>query len=371
MEAVVLKAPRHLVVEDIPLFDLADDQVMVQVEACGICGSDLRYFQGENPWALHTKGVDEPNPPNIVLGHEFVGRVVDAGGSQGASLVGKRVAVLPYRNCQTCYNCRHGMHNLCPNMIHLGHGAGWGKMDYYPGGMAEFCPVWAEKCYVLPERVPPHEAALLDGLGVSLHAVRRAGFEPGRNVAVIGCGPIGLGIAAVARAWGAHEIFCVDVYDVALAIAREVTGGHAIDARTVDPVAYVHDQTAGLGVSFAFDTVCTSQTQRQGLSVLGNQGMLLNLATKRLEVTINLADLGGERMLRGSSNYRIVEFPMAVELLVGGQIEAAPWITHRVPLERVPDTFAMLLDKEDSGAFKAVVEPQGGSGRANQDRAAS
>ena len=105
MEAAVLKAPRRLVVEDIPPFGLAPDQVTVRVEACGICGSDLRYFQGENPWALHTKGVDEANPPNMVLGHEFVGRVVDAGSSQGTSLLGMRVAVLPYRNCQACYNC--------------------------------------------------------------------------------------------------------------------------------------------------------------------------------------------------------------------------------------------------------------------------
>ena len=358
MKAIVLKCPRDLSVEDIPPFGLASDEVMVQVEACGICGSDLRYYLGENPWALHTKGAAFANPPNIVLGHEFVGRVVDTGGSQGESQLGKRVVVLPYRVCQSCYNCRRGMHNICPNMIHYGHGAGWGKMDYYPGGMAEFCPVWAEKCYVLPEHVPPHEAALVDGLGVAVHAVRTAGFRHGKDIAVIGCGPIGMGIAAVARAWGAGEIFCVDVYDVALSIAREVTGGHAIDVRVIDPIAYIDEHTAGAGVNFAFDTVCSIKTQRQGLSILGNQGVLVNMATKKLDVTINLTDLGGERMLRGSSNYLIPEFQMAVDLLVAGQIKAAPWITHRVPLEAVPDTFAMLLDKEASGAFKAVVEPQ-------------
>jgi len=363
MKAAVLKRPRHLVVEDIPPFGLAPDEVMVQVEACGICGSDLRYYVGENPWALHTKGTAQANPANIVLGHEFVGRVVEAGSSQPEGLIGKRVAVLPYRNCQTCYHCRHGMHNLCPNMIHYGHGAGWGEAEYCPGGMAELCPVWAEKCYVLPEDLPPHEAALLDGLGVSLHAVRTAGFQPSKDLAVIGCGPIGMGIAAVARAWGAGKIFCVDVYGVALEIAREVTGGHAIDARRMDPVACVQERTAGLGVSFAFDTVCTTQTQRQGLSILGNQGVLVNMATKKLDVTINLTDLGGERMLRGSSNYLIPEFQMAIDLLVAGQIKAAPWITHRLPLQAVPDTFAMLLNKEASGAFKAVVEPRSESTR--------
>jgi len=114
---------------------------------------------------------------------------------------------------------------------------------------------------------------------------------------------------------------------------------------------------AGRGVSFAFDTVCTAQTQRQGLAMLGNQGILVNVATKRLDVTLSLTDLGGERMLRGSSNYRLEEFPMAIDLLTSGQIDAAPWITHRVPLKAVPDTFALLLHKQAAGAFKAVVEP--------------
>lgn len=242
-------------------------------------------------------------------------------------------------------------------MIHLGHAAGWGEMDYYPGGIAEFCPVWTEKCYVLPEHVLPHEAALLDGLGVSLHALRLAGFQPGKDVVVIGCGPIGMGIAAVARAWGGREIFCVDIYDVALHIARDLIGGQTIDARTTDPVAYVRAQTGGAGVAFAFDTVCHTQTQRQSLSLLSNQGVLVNLATKKLDVTLNLTDLAGERMLRGSSNYRVEEFPMAVDLLVTGQVQVARWITHQVPLVATPDTFALLLNKEATGAFKAVVRP--------------
>lgn len=358
MKAAVLRGPKDLVVEDIRRFDLKPDEVMVQVEACGICGSDLRYFEGENPWSLHTTGAAGSNPPNIVLGHEFVGRVIETGGPMGEALVGKRVAVLPYRICETCDNCRRGMHNLCANMIHYGHGAGWGEMDYYPGGMAQCCPVWAEKCYVLPDHVPSHEAALADGLGVAVHAVRTAGFRPGGDVAVIGCGPIGMGIAAVARAWGARDIFCVDVYDVALDIAQQVVAGHTIDARSADPIEVISDHTAGLGVSYAFDTICNSQSQRQGLSVLGNQGVLVNMATKNLDVTINLTDLGGERTWRVSSNFLIPEFQMALDLLTAGQINAAPWITHRFALDQTPEAFSQLLDKETSGAFKAVIEPQ-------------
>jgi len=358
MRAVVLKEPRRLVVEEIPLFPMAADEVMVQVEACGICGSDLRYYLGENPWALHTKGAADPNPPNMVLGHEFVGRVVEAGGPAGADLVGKRVAVLPYHTCGRCDNCRRGLYHLCAHTIHTGHGAGWGEQAYFPGAYAEFCPIWADRCAVLPEWVPPHEAALIDGLGVAVHAVRQAGFTPGaNNVAVLGCGPVGVAVAAVARACGARQIFGTDVYDVALRIAGEVAAVQPIDVRAADPVAAVRAGTDGLGVRYAFDTVCTAETQQQALAMLGSRGVLVNLAPHNLEVPLNLLQLGAERSIRGSSNSTLEDFQTAVEMLVAGQFKAAPQITHRVPLEAVPETIEMLLQKETVGAFKAVVEP--------------
>lgn len=357
MRAIVLEAPNRLALRNIPRFALAADEVMVQIEACGICGSDLRYYRGENPWALHTTGKNLANPPNIVLGHEFVGRVVETAGPLGRELLGERVAVLPWRACGRCDDCRHGRPNLCAHTIHYGHGAGWGKRDYYPGGMAEYCPAWADRCYRLPEDVPAHHAALLDGLGVSVHALGVAGFEPGDAVAVIGCGPIGLGIAAIARAWGATAIYCVDVYPKALEIARQVTAGQIIDGRHEDPVALVCEQSHGRGVSCAFDLVGSAVTQRQGLAMLGHQGTLVNLATKAVDVTWRLTDLGAERSVRSSSNALETDFQVAVEVLVSGQILAEPWITQRVSLDETPATFQLLLDKEASGAFKAVVEP--------------
>lgn len=124
MKAVVLVSPGKLLVEEIPIFPLKFNEVQIKVSACGICGSDIRYFNGENPWALHTLGMQLKNPPNIVLGHEFCGTVHDVGSKENENLIGKRVVVSPFKTCGVCRDCRNGNYNLCKFTKHIGHAAG-------------------------------------------------------------------------------------------------------------------------------------------------------------------------------------------------------------------------------------------------------
>src|SRR5687768_17250848 len=114
MKAVVLRAPRDLTVMEVPKLPPNSGQLIVRVSHCGICGSDVRYFHGENPWAKHTLGREVPNPPNIILGHEFVGVVEDVSAQEDAHLLGKRVAVNTFITCGRCGFCRSGKENLCP-----------------------------------------------------------------------------------------------------------------------------------------------------------------------------------------------------------------------------------------------------------------
>jgi len=101
-----LKSPGNLVVKEVPVPQPAVGEVLVKVMACGICGSDLRYYQGENPWALHTLGEARENPPNIILGHKFAGEIVETGDSRASFLKGKRVVVIPFQTCGQCALCR-------------------------------------------------------------------------------------------------------------------------------------------------------------------------------------------------------------------------------------------------------------------------
>ena len=237
--AALLRGPHDLKLTKIPEFALADDQVMIDVAACGICGSDLRYYDGENPWALHTLGKSLPNPPNIVLGHEFAGTVTTA--PNFPELQEKRVAVMSFQTCGECGHCLSGHENLCKRTIHLGHGAGWGTLECYPGGMAERCPAWGTHCYEIPDSMSFEDAAMLDVVGVGVHAARLAKVDSGMSVAVFGVGPIGNAIMQASRAMGADKTYAIDTYDTALAIADECGASLTIDAANADVVTTIRD----------------------------------------------------------------------------------------------------------------------------------
>ncbi len=358
MAAALLREPLDFGLERIHEFEPAADQVIVQVAACGICGSDLRYYHGENPWALHTLGKVRPNPPNIVLGHEFAGRVVEAGNYP--HLLGKRVAVMSFKTCGECKDCRRGAEHLCKNTMHLGHGAGWGQRDYYPGGMAEKCLAWGSLCFEMPDDMSFEEAALLDVVGVGVHAANIAGVAPGSSVAVYGAGPIGNAIMQASRAMGASKACVVDTYNVALDIARACGASLAIKAGDGDPSAAIREACGG-GCSAVFDTVGTPETLRQCLGLLAEGGTLVILAVHDMELALNPLDIGSERCVKTSCNFLPEEFPLSLSLLASGQIDVKPWITHRFSLDSVEEAFRTMLNKEECGAFKIVIEPDGGS----------
>ena len=135
--AGVLRGPRDLAILDIPIWPIESyndhDLVMIKVEACGVCGSDFRYFLGENPWAQHTLGEFKPNSPNIVLGHEYAGIVIAVLSEENRHLLGKRVAPICSKVCSSCDDCVNDRDHLCAHTVHLGHGQGWGDQTYFPG----------------------------------------------------------------------------------------------------------------------------------------------------------------------------------------------------------------------------------------------
>ena len=356
MKAVVLREAGRLEVAEVPRPVPGPDQLLVKVAACGICGSDLRYLHGENPWSQHTLGVVKPNPPNMILGHELSGVVAEAGSPAGQPWVGQRVAVLSFRGCGECFWCRAGEPHLCPDTQHLGHGAGWRGMAYNPGGMAEYCPIWADKVYPLPEHVSFAEATLLDGAGVAVHAVNCGLKRPGEAVAVYGCGVIGLLIVQVALAKGAAQALAIDISDKQLQLAA-AAGAQPVDARTQDVVAAALAATGGVGVGAVFNTVGTEQSFHQSLQMLRRGGRLVQLAAKEGELSLPMRLVAGERQIIVSANNLYQEYEEGLRLLAQGKIKARAMVTHVFPLDRAREAFAIAEAKGDHGAIKVVLEP--------------
>jgi L-iditol 2-dehydrogenase len=356
MKAAVLKAPYRISVEELRIPVPASDQVLIQVESCGVCGSDIRYFMGENPWAMHTLGRHVPNPPNIVLGHELSGVVVKSGSGAFDDLVGRRIAVLPYLECGRCPECRDGKPNLCSRMLHTGHSAGWGQREYYDGGMADFCPMWGVRCFPVPDSMSFEDAALTDFVGVAVHAVRLASDVRERDVAVIGAGPVGLSIAQVARAWGARKVFLAERSPLAVRIARGMGFDRAasLGDRPIDD--WLLEGTHGLGVRCVWDTVGSADTLGQGIRSLARQGSLVNLAVHDVSVSVAMPWLAAERALMSSSNSTPADVRDAIDLVCRGAVDVRSMITHRFPLEQTPHAFTQLVEKDLHGMFKVLIE---------------
>ncbi|MGD0112971.1 MAG: alcohol dehydrogenase catalytic domain-containing protein [Armatimonadota bacterium] len=267
VQAVILRGPGRLEVTDIPEPPLGPGHVLVRVQACGICGSDLRYLRGENPWSQHTLGLRLPSPPDMVLGHEFAGDIVRVSDASLETRLGERVAVLAYRGCGACFYCQRGQPNLCADTAHIGHGAGWGGAEYNPGGMAELCPVWSEMAYLLPSSISYDEATLLDGAAVAVHAVTRAEVAEGDWVVVIGCGPIGLLALQVARARGARVV-ATDIASGPLALAAELGAKITVPAEHGSIAEAVVSATDGIGAAAVLNSVGTPRSITDSMQLL-------------------------------------------------------------------------------------------------------
>lgn len=357
MKAVVLKKPKTLHLADIPVYQLQEENhALIKVEACGICGSDIRYWAGENPWAMHTLGRHIDNPPNLVMGHEYAGEVVQVNSKKHEHLLGKRVGVQAFRVCGTCSFCKSGKENLCPQMIHMGHAQGWGTMDYYPGAYAEYCLGWADLLYPIPDELTYAEAAMADILCVAVHVVGRTNIYRGANVICFGGGPAGLSIAQVAKINGAGNIFISDPSPIAQGVIEQYDDFIFIDPTREDLTQIVQNTLGGKKCAAIFDSVGSNELLNTGLPLLEEQGTYVNMAVHNEALSFNAKLLGSERKITTSSNAFYSDVEKAYELLSTGAIDVKPWITHKLSLEEFATAFEMLT-KSPKSAYKVVFEP--------------
>lgn len=358
MKAVILNKNHQLNLVDAPIPKPEHGEVLVKVKACGICGSDLRYLEGENPWAQQTLGYVTENPDNMILGHEFSGEVVDAYDEEDRYLVGKRVAVLVYKTCGVCEFCRTGRENLCRNTQHIGHGAGWGKREFYPGGMSEYCCVWSTHVYPFADHISYEEASTLDFVSVALSAAKKASQVFAEDSMVIGSGPVGLIIAQFLHIMGARKVICVDILDHPLQVAKKTGADLIINSGREDVAGIVMENTQGNGVRNVFDTVGDVSTQRLAFSVLGGRGKLINIVCNTNVVEYRLKDFSGERSITSVANSPYPDFRESIRMLESGKIDVKPLITSVRPIEEYKAAFNSLLKREDSNEIKVILKPE-------------
>lgn len=332
--------------DDYPDPQCGDNDIIVKVKACGVCGSDP-------PRILHLWKYPRPAVP----GHEFAGTVAEAGKNVKRFKVGDNVAVQPLIPCETCEHCRTGHYSMCDNIQMLGADR--------PGGFAEYVRVPETNAQPLGD-VNLVEAALLEPCAVSLYGVLGIGPKIGDVVAILGCGTIGQLALQWFRMAGIHRIIAVDISPTKLAEAKALGADICINGMEQDTVKAVLEATHGQGVDVAMETAGSKITQEQCLLVAKKRGRVGYLGIARSDVLLKEKSFENifrhELTLRGFWNSYSAPFPGAawmksIEAFQDGKIKFAPLISHRFPLSKVADAFQMIKErKEEYNKILFVME---------------
>lgn len=356
MKAAVYHGREDVRVERIGERELGPGEVRIEVEACGICGSDLHEY-AEGPIAIPE---DDPHPLTgetlpLTLGHEFAGVVVETGADVTAPTEGDAVVVNPIIACTVCRYCTDGQYSLCDSLVNIGiHGG---------GGFAESVVVPAENAVVLPDEVPYGHGALVEPLSVGLHAVRRSGLAAGDTAAVFGAGPIGLSVLQSAIAAGARDVYVSEPRDARRELAERLGAAEAIDPAETDPVRHISAAADG-GSDVAFEVAGVEQTLTQAVRTTRKAGttVIVSLYEEAARLNPNFLMLA-ERDIVGSYGYSggplagHGEFATTIRMLQDGRLDAEPMITAHIRLDDiVAEGFERLQDPA-SDHVKILVEP--------------
>jgi len=344
MEAALFYGVEDMRMDDIDAPEPGPGEILVDVAACGICGSDLHFYEH----GLHGD-VDYP----VVLGHEVGGTVVELGEGVDSIDVGTDVVLSPHTPCMECWACENALYNLCENL---------NATSARPGGYAEQVVETAENAIPLPDGVSPEDAAIAQPVGVGLHAVRTSPLGLGDSAAVFGTGPIGLGAVQFANSVGAGPIFVSEPNDSRREIASEFGADVLIDPTEEDPVERIREET-GHGVDVSFEAVGLEVTLRQAIDSTGPAGHTTVIGVFQGDIDFNpQALVQRQRSLAGSTSHQLgpavhKEYDVVLRQLESGELDPEKYVTSRIPLSNViDDGFGALLD-EDSEERKILVCP--------------
>jgi 2-desacetyl-2-hydroxyethyl bacteriochlorophyllide A dehydrogenase len=313
---------------------LGPGEVRLQIEAIGVCGSDVALMGGRHPYAVYP----------VTPGHEIGGRVVEATAESGLSL-GQRVTVRPLLTCGSCRACREGRYNHCPEVRVLG--------VHVDGGMAEEITLPSALVFPVPEEVSAEEAAMVEPTAVAVHVCHRAGITRGSTVAILGTGVIGLLALQVARARGARAILGVDRVVERLALASALGASRVVDSRNEDVTA------AGLelcpdGFDVILETVGVEATLGYALDLARRGGAVVLVALPHGRSGFDFEPVYRKELSLRATRLYAEDFAEAVPLVATKRVAVDSLITHRFPLDQAAR--ALSLPGERPGeAIKVMV----------------
>ncbi|MBM0230788.1 alcohol dehydrogenase catalytic domain-containing protein [Micromonospora sp. STR1_7] len=341
MTAVVYRGARDLAIVDRAPEPPGPGQVRIAVSYTGICGTDLHIFHGD---------MDARVGASAVLGHEMSGRIAAVGAGVRGWSVGQPVTVMPTRSCGRCAACRRGDSHICHAMNFLGIDS--------PGAMQSSWTVPADLVLALPDGLALDRAALVEPVAVAVHDVRRGRVAAGEQVVVVGGGPVGVLIAAVAKQAGARVVL-VEPDAFRRSVAGRI-GIEALDPGEVDVVAWVNDRTDGAGADVAFEVSGSAAGVATAVDVLTTRGRLVMVAIHPQPRPVNLHRFFWRELeLLGARLYQREDVVEAIRLVAADVIPAEELISRVMPVAGVTDAFTAL--EGGGGVMKVLLDWRDGA----------
>jgi 2-desacetyl-2-hydroxyethyl bacteriochlorophyllide A dehydrogenase len=344
VRAVTFQEPGRVALEERPEPEpLAPDDAVVRVEATGICGSDLHIYHGRIKME-----------PGFVIGHEFVGTVLEAGDGVTRAGIGDRVLGCFHTACGACFFCMRGAYHACDEARVFGHGATLGSLQ---GAQAE--QVLVPRANLTLRRVPEgmsDDAALFAGdvMGTGYHAVVEGGVRPGDAVAVLGLGPVGLCAVQVAKASGAAAVIAVDTVPERLEVARSF-GAQAVHLTEEDPRAAVQAATERRGVDLCVDAVGHPDALDLAARMTRKAGTVsaIGVYAERVEVHMGVVWIKALSLKSGRANV-IAHVDSVLGMMAAGVLDPSPLVSRHMTLDDAPAAYEAYANRE---ALKIVLAP--------------
>ena len=339
MLAARLHGPGDLRMDEIPIPSPREDEVLIKVHRCGICGTDLHIVKGNFP---------APNLP-LTLGHEFSGTIIETGSNVDRANIGARVVADINVSCGRCKFCRNNAKLFCPLVLQLGvHAA---------GGLAEFVVAPFSNIYRLPEQITLDDAAYVEPLACAIRGQDRINVRSGETVVIIGGGPMGLTHTALARLQGAAQIIVSEPDEKRRALAERMGADLTVNPLTQDLQAILLSRTDDIGPDVVIEAVGSIPTYEVSVALVRRGGRILAYGAAPQDATMQLRPFdvyAKELTIVGSYAGTYDTWPRAIALLAGGRFDPQVIVDTIRPLAKTVEAIKGL--EKDSSAVKIHIQ---------------
>ena len=336
MIQAVMNRPGDITFQDVPVPAVGPRQIKVAMKRIGVCGSDIHVFHGKHPYTSYP----------VVQGHEVSAVVVEVGAEVSGFGVGDKVTIQPQVVCGRCYPCTHGMYNACEELKVMG---------FQTTGMAsDYFVTEAEKALRLPDTMSYEQGAMIEPLAVAVHAVRRYGDVAGKNVLVLGGGPIGNLVAQTAKAMGAADVLLSELSAYRLETAA-TCGIEVVDPNREDLLDKIIGTFGPDKADVIFECVGIDATLKQAIDYArkGSDIVIVGVFANLGSVNMGFVQ-DHELRIIGTAMYRVEDYLKAIELAAGGLVTLDALITHTVRFRDYLQAYRIIEEQKDK-AMKVMV----------------